>query len=259
MSVIRVDRQRVADLLAAGVQQNLIAAEVGCTPKTICFIKRELEGTKPGPVGRQPSIDRDEAMRLFKSGASNLEVAAALGLRPNTIPRLKRDLGIEVKGFRKGIGRRVTGVAQGGSGPGVANRIATSQRHAENRARSDPAPKGQRLENAGGIRISMLSRATDAGRPRDRMELPLLVIPRHRHAPLVENLGAVQFRHLVAGQCKWIAGDTVKHRADEALACAAPVVGIGCPYCPGHAAAAHGIGTVSERAAAPVPAAQEAA
>lgn len=70
-------------------------------------------------------------------------------------------------------------------------------------------------------------------------QLPLAVLPRPRALPVIAYTGAsVRFNQLQAGQCKWITEATIPGRADEALACAAPIAGVGCPWCAGHAAVA---------------------
>lgn len=73
------------------------------------------------------------------------------------------------------------------------------------------------------------------------MSLPLVVPPKPRAVPVVAYTGApVRFNQLQAGQCKWISEATTPGRADEALACAAPIAGIGCPWCAPHLDLARG-------------------
>jgi hypothetical protein len=98
----------------------------------------------------------------------------------------------------------------------------------------------KRREDDGSLKIT----APRPRRVRVRTEepLPLPVLPRKRSVPVISYTGTpVPFRDLVAGQCKWIAGATEPGRAHEALACAAPVAGIGCPYCAGHVDRARGV------------------
>jgi hypothetical protein len=136
----RVSREKVAEMLALGIPNVEIATALDCTPKAISAIKHELAGRKQTTIGRPPEIDRGKARRLLQQGMSNLAIAAQLKVRPNKIPTLKRELGFAVNGYRKGTGRRAI-AAQGGPGPSVANRIATAERHADNRDRAHRNPE----------------------------------------------------------------------------------------------------------------------
>lgn len=79
-------------------------------------MSQKVEAARKGHLGGKQHRDYlmrlDRARILLAQGLSNLDVAEAMGIASNSVPALKRALGIEVKGFRKGSGRRARKLSQ---------------------------------------------------------------------------------------------------------------------------------------------------
>jgi DNA-binding CsgD family transcriptional regulator len=74
----RHSRDRIAALTRDGFSAKQIATELGCSPKTVTRVRRELGITQGPPPSKYPQELRDRALAMLEDGASYNEVARTL-------------------------------------------------------------------------------------------------------------------------------------------------------------------------------------
>lgn len=205
---------------------------------------------------KTPMVDEPTLRRMVAEKLSNVDMAARVGCKPQTICYYKHIYGIKTKPYKA---KARTIEKPDGRPDGRAIRL------------SELAPKGKRLNNAGGIRIALLSRSDDASRPprrgsaeflfgsqrkaqvsvepkaelvarvpESRVDLDLL-----RHAHVAEPVTMLLCR---ADQCAWIVREAAG--VVPTMCCGAPVFSRkGRQFCAEHRSVARGRGTASEQAA----------